>query len=327
MAIDFRCTQCGKLLRTGDDTAGKQAKCPACGTVMTIPTPGVALLSPTPGSPFAGGLTESDNPYQSPVAFMPPSQAAPREPITPTALDVGDVFSRTWAIFKPNWGMSLAVVVVVWLISFGANMLSGLIPIAGPILAGLLGFWLAIGQAIFFLKTARGQDAALGDIFTGSPYFLKLLLAQLCLGLIVFGIAVVCVLPLVVLGLIIAEDAAVAFAAAGGLIAVPIIVYVQLSLSQFYYLILDRDAGVFDSFKMSQELTRGNKLTLFGIGLLCFALTVLAVLPCGLGMLVAWPYFALMWSVIYLAITGQPTGGTARGGVEILRNPPGKIDA
>ncbi len=30
MPIEFRCLQCGKLLRTGDDTAGKQAKCPEC---------------------------------------------------------------------------------------------------------------------------------------------------------------------------------------------------------------------------------------------------------------------------------------------------------
>ena len=37
MAIEFRCTNCNKLLRTGDETAGRQAKCPDCGTVMTIP--------------------------------------------------------------------------------------------------------------------------------------------------------------------------------------------------------------------------------------------------------------------------------------------------
>jgi phage FluMu protein Com len=37
MPIQFRCTSCGKLLQTGDDTAGQQAQCPACGSVMAIP--------------------------------------------------------------------------------------------------------------------------------------------------------------------------------------------------------------------------------------------------------------------------------------------------
>ncbi len=42
MAISFHCG-CGKLLRTREELAGKKAKCPECGVVVTIPTP-----SPTP---------------------------------------------------------------------------------------------------------------------------------------------------------------------------------------------------------------------------------------------------------------------------------------
>ena len=37
MPIEFRCSQCGKLLRTGDDTAGRQAQCPECGALTGIP--------------------------------------------------------------------------------------------------------------------------------------------------------------------------------------------------------------------------------------------------------------------------------------------------
>ncbi|MEN6450095.1 MAG: hypothetical protein ABFC96_06365 [Thermoguttaceae bacterium] len=37
MPIEFRCTRCGKLLRTGDGTAGRQAQCPVCGTIGTVP--------------------------------------------------------------------------------------------------------------------------------------------------------------------------------------------------------------------------------------------------------------------------------------------------
>ena len=37
MAIEFNCGTCGSVLRVGDEHAGKQAKCPQCTNVNTIP--------------------------------------------------------------------------------------------------------------------------------------------------------------------------------------------------------------------------------------------------------------------------------------------------
>jgi uncharacterized RDD family membrane protein YckC/DNA-directed RNA polymerase subunit RPC12/RpoP len=87
MPIEFACTQCGKQLRTPDETAGRNAKCPQCGTVMQIPQPVVlapqqAAFAPLPSSssgaaagqfPAAQPATgEFDfNPYQSPTATTP----------------------------------------------------------------------------------------------------------------------------------------------------------------------------------------------------------------------------------------------------------------
>jgi len=59
MAIEFRCTKCGRLLRTPDDAAGKQAQCPECGTLSTVPTP-------------ASGAASSPSPSQSPLGGAPP---------------------------------------------------------------------------------------------------------------------------------------------------------------------------------------------------------------------------------------------------------------
>jgi hypothetical protein len=92
MPIEFRCSQCGKLLRTGDETAGRQAQCPECGALSKVPDlAGAAAApdSPSPppggdspfghgGSPFASGIEgaeakDSGNPYQSPQS---PSAAA-----------------------------------------------------------------------------------------------------------------------------------------------------------------------------------------------------------------------------------------------------------
>jgi len=111
MPIEFRCTQCQRLLRTGDETAGKQARCPECGMVMTVPAPGGAVppslaetiaageippSGPPPGappgptgpmagqSPFEGGMPpfagpamppsppgSPENPYASPTSSSP----------------------------------------------------------------------------------------------------------------------------------------------------------------------------------------------------------------------------------------------------------------
>ncbi len=48
MPIEFQCSNCGKPLRTADNTAGKLAKCPKCGAVMTIPSPGGDVAEPPP---------------------------------------------------------------------------------------------------------------------------------------------------------------------------------------------------------------------------------------------------------------------------------------
>lgn len=81
MPIEFPCTQCGSLLRTGDETAGRLAKCPSCGTVMTVPQregaapgPEGAGDGPTPfGGPAPLEATDSLNPYQAPPDHEPAS--------------------------------------------------------------------------------------------------------------------------------------------------------------------------------------------------------------------------------------------------------------
>ena len=93
MPIEFRCTKCSKLLRTADDTAGRQAQCPECGSLSIVPGPSEPFETPIPppspavggspmpgaNSPFASGSNpfssgaqgaetqDSGNPYQSPL--------------------------------------------------------------------------------------------------------------------------------------------------------------------------------------------------------------------------------------------------------------------
>jgi uncharacterized membrane protein/DNA-directed RNA polymerase subunit RPC12/RpoP len=303
MAIEFRCVQCGKLLRTGDETAGKQAKCPECGAVMLVPAvAGGAGGAPLPPSPPPGG--------GSPFGAAGPRASRPADPgqsqwvMRHSTLDFGDVFGRTWAIFKEQWGMCLAVVVLVVVLNFGCGFVLGfavgvaravtrnyqlyvILSLMARMVTLLFGIWLGIGQAKFFLKTARGQRAEIIEVFSGGPQYVSILLASLLFGVIV----ALGTLALIVPGVILA-----------------------LMFSQFYYLILDRDLPVLESFRRSQRLMAGNKMTLFVIRLAAAGITIVACIPCCLGLFVAIPFFALLNAVVYLAITGQPTADQLRAG-------------
>ncbi len=369
MSIEFRCTQCNKLLRTGDETAGKQAQCPQCGAVMTIPAAsaagsGVPSSQPPlpPGeTPFsaagapAAGSTEPGSPFQPPAAagYMPPAA------ITPSPLDLG-VFGRTWAVMKPNWGLCLAVIVIVVLISFGVEILIGIpthviamlamnpfVMIAMGILEHVvtmaINFWLGIGQSLYFLKLAKGQQPPISEIFAGGPYFWRVLLATILLMLIILGIILACGAPALI-SLAISQGAAILLAILGGFVYIILATCVTLMFSQFYFLILDRDAGAVESLATSKKLMEGNKLMLLVVEVLLLLIALAILAPCLIcvvlafvcvanqavgaavflgflaailgfsAVLVGLPYVVLLRPVIYLTITGQPTADQRRVG-------------
>ncbi|MHC4177835.1 MAG: hypothetical protein ACYSWU_10025 [Planctomycetota bacterium] len=315
MAIDFRCTQCNKLLRTGDDTAGKQAKCPECGAIVAIPAAGTAPpgdVPPAPpppgaeaGSPFAAGKPQPpafdpENPYAAPGEYAPPAPgyAAPPGAFTPTIIDFGDVFNRTWTIFKEQWGMCLVAALIIiainvvvqapiMVLSFamqaeGADELETfLITQALNIVAAVFLLWFNIGLSLFFLKTARGQPAALGDIFVApGPYYLRVLGATILFFLMYLVGLALCIVPGVILALM---------------------------FSQYLFLIVDRNVGVTDSLSISKEITTGNKLMLFLIILVGAGLSMLGFMACCVGIVPVAAFLGLLNAVIYLAMTGQQT--------------------
>jgi DNA-directed RNA polymerase subunit RPC12/RpoP len=56
VVIEFRCNTCGKLLKTGEENAGRPATCPACGDRVQVP---VAETGTQPASQASTG-TASD---------------------------------------------------------------------------------------------------------------------------------------------------------------------------------------------------------------------------------------------------------------------------
>lgn len=44
MSIEFKCSGCGNALRVQDEQAGRQAKCPVCDQLTTVPLPSEAVV-------------------------------------------------------------------------------------------------------------------------------------------------------------------------------------------------------------------------------------------------------------------------------------------
>ena len=330
MALELPCPGCGRLLRVPDEAAGRQVKCPKCETVFTVPSVGPLPPSGQPGSsgfsapgspavpsgppPGASSGIEGYPPYGfapsgAPAGTVPSAVSGPAGEIRPSPLDLGDVFNRTWKIFQSQWGICVGVAVIFWLLSLAVGFICGFIPILGRLLAWAFGIWLGCGQGLFFLKIARGQRGELGDIFTGAPYFLSMLAANLLLGLMVCGIILVGISLPVVIWMAIGRTEALVLGFLGSIPTVIVLVVLGVIFSQFFFLILDRNVGPIEALRLSAQITQGNRLTLFLLYLLSSGIQLLGVLACCIGVFVTTPFIILLSAVAYLRMTGQPTAG------------------
>jgi phage FluMu protein Com len=286
MAIEFHCTGCGRLLRTGDDTAGKRAKCPQCGTVVTIPA--AAPSSPPSPPPTA----DSVNPYQSPQA---PTMSAerPGSPFQPAKFEVGDILGRTWAIFTSQFGLCFGVPATAVVIEFAAGQiwnyffpqptnaaaatpgrmmfwLLGLVPLM------VLSIYLRMGVLQVLLKVVRGQPRTFGELFHGGPQFPPFLVIEVLFSLLVGVGCCFCLVP-------------------------------GIFVASFFFLasllVLDRQVPVLDSFGASKNLVGPNPL----IGVIVVGLPIGALIPTFVAAFLVPPLAPLLGLLIDLIVVPYAT--------------------
>ena len=179
----------------------------------------------------------------------------------------------------------------------------------------LVGFFLA-GEAYIYLKVACGQKPSIGDLFhcfggdTSKVLHLQAVSA---------GISILCSLPAMILGIFALRSIAqltevelntgnisgnaVLFLAyvmiylAGTIISL----YIDLILSQIYYLMLDfPEYSAKQILKMSIQLMKGHKGRLFYIQLSFIPLLLLSFLSCGIALLWLYPYMQATYANFYL---------------------------
>jgi hypothetical protein len=225
---------------------------------------------------------------------------------TPTLIDAGDILNRSWEIFKGELGLMIAAILIAFGIPFAINMamsfvqqfaMMGMMGARGPggnpnQAAGLiLGFTLVsmvinfaiqqfmqAGLMVFMLRVARGGSPEISDLFSGKQYFWRFFWGGLLLQV------------MIVVGFI--------------LLFIPGII-LALMFWPMTYIIVDRNTGVLDSLQQAREITSGNFMAVFVLGLASFGINLLGLLACGVGMLFSIPLGILLFAVAYCGMTGQ----------------------
>lgn len=361
LTIEFHCPQCSRLLRTADDKVGTKAKCPQCGGPVTVPFPDESPRHDLHDDSHGSEATGRAHPPLPSAAAMSHSTACAvcGEELTPHAaycghcgepvgggpvqsrrrpgqpLELGDLFSRSWAIFTDRMGLCLAacwlpkVLVgvamgLVWMVlaifvGFAGNAGNPpnpavLAPAIGVMAVGFLavvvfGWYLIPGERMLYLRLARGEAAEAADVFRGGRFLSRMVCSAIVKGLIILSMYLACAVPL---GLVI-----VAFQNKPAL-AVPVAIVAVIAMIAsvaryliaswpFIYVLVDRDSPGISCLRASAEITKGNRLTLFALFLIGGFMNSLASQLFCIGMFFTVPFFELMCAIAYCDLTEQPT--------------------
>lgn len=261
-------------------------------------------------------FSDDFDPYAEPKADT--SQRVDTNKISPNKdFTVGEVLSRSWQILRSRMGL----VIGTWLASvilgnvpnliFAAispgdpnappSPLSILVVIISAIFSAIFGVYLHCGLFTFLINLASGRKAQFKDLFRGGPIVIKVILGGLLLGVAGFalfavGFGMIFVLLEVAGGL--------GIAGVIGLICVASVIFTRFS--QYFYLLVDREVGVMESFNLSSQLMKGRFWQYNMLLLTCGLINMLTIFSLGIGLLLTIPLSLIASAVFYLAITGQP---------------------
>ena len=261
--LEFFCDSCGEHLRVpGTTAASKSVKCPWCD--WTGQMPHTAILGP--------GTTQQEK-------FTPAEPAPPRFRVSAISS-----LENAFRIFGSN--------ILLFGIGFiGLAALDGIPSVvtaggdefemnfhAGSLILTLIGIFISIGMTRAALHVARGGQADADMLFSGAPYFFRVVV-----GNILFWFATI-------LGLI-------CFILPG--------LYVLTTYWSFSHFIIDQNCEIMESFRRARTYSVGNRFGTIRVALLSVVVTLLGMACFLVGLLVAIPVVSLMWTTAYLAMTGQ----------------------
>jgi hypothetical protein len=215
-------------------------------------------------------------------------ESAPKAPIGDWIGEGWQMFTRQW----PGWIVNMVLFFVIMLIPilpfylmiFAAQLASGggeaqpPSPVVLPMIFLLyavilpLSSFLLSGAYRSALKQLRGESVTVQDLFSGGPYFVRVLGAMLLIALLATLGGALCIFPaFIVLGLF--------------MFTIP--------------LIIDRDLGAIDAMSASFARTKGEWFSFSLFALVLYLLASIGGALCGVGALVTYPLLFTTTAIAY----------------------------
>ncbi len=267
------CRNCGMPRRVTDEDAGTLPLPPETQRApeMSRPTVPVAPTPTAPTQPGGPAYVPPMNyyPVPRPEVYTPPPVVGVQ-----TKIRLGDWLSGGWQVYKENWLlMSLATL----LGSFLGSVTLGVL--AGPLLMGL--YRIA-------LKTMRGEQPEMGDMFNWEGRFLHAFLLALICALIYGGVASI------------GRNSSVG--ALLGLVATPFLTMILALAMPF---ILERKVDVLAAINdVGRLIFSRDTLMWWIVGLVISGIASLGIFGCGIGVFLTVPWMVSSAAVAYRDIYG-----------------------
>jgi uncharacterized membrane protein len=228
---------------------------------------------------------------------MPPQGQAYQQPPSVRF----DAIGEAWNLVKQNmatWIVSMLLYSVIagvlnGLVQFVLSLV-GLLPppgsqnpnfSSGYFVGMAISILASLGLSAFFTggllrmaaKQAKGQDIAIGDLFSASDVLLPMLGVVLLTLLAVYAGALLCVVPGIIIG-------------------------IRLYFAPF--LVADQRMGAIDAMKRSWAAIQGHGLNLFLFAIVASLVSSLGLLACFVGILVTAPVALVAMAIVYRDLCG-----------------------
>jgi hypothetical protein len=312
MTIELNSPHSEKFLRTSDDKAGQTAKCPGCGELITIPS--------------AGELVHAD-PVQAEFADDAPAGSEERKPCPlcgelilkqarkcrycgeeigggvredvekdPNSLELSDVLSASWELFKQHMGVSIGGLVLAGILQYIPFLGFGVavqiadhggpdakpIAIATAVFFFLIGIivsvYLSCGVTRLYLNIAYDREPRIGDLFSMKiNTMLSWLAASLIQTLCMLALIWTCIGP----------------------------IFLGLMWMPLHWLIVDQQLGPIAALSEAKRLTDGHKLNVFLVMLVGYLIGTAGAMACYVGMLFTMPLMLVIYTMLYVRLKAR----------------------
>lgn len=244
-------------------------------------------------------------PVPTPPSMFPNQNGSLVEPRAMAASAGWDWISDAWQIFKSNMGLWIITAIVILVIS----IVMGLIPVIGTF-AGVLNVFFVAGVAYMAHKTVNNQPVNVGDVFVGFQQNALQIALVFVLGVVAM-IAILLVMGLLAgilgvgFGSLMGENASIMMMLLLLLVGLALIIPISMAMWFAPILALLNNMPAIDAMKLSFKGCLRNILPFFVFSLIMLVLTLVAMIPIGLGLLITIPVAMIATYTAYRQIFTQ----------------------